>query len=408
MAKPVSLPKQGQSVETCIITQWYKKKGEQVNEGEVLFSYETDKAAFDEEAKTSGLLLEIFFDEGDEVPVLTNVAVIGEKGESVMEFKPGNTEESEELIKESSEPVSIVTTEDVPVKDKRIRISPRARKMAMEKGLSLEEISGSGPNGRIIVRDIEKISESKPERRPAPSVESYSTDDYTIRPVSNIRRIIAENMERSLKNSAQLTHHLGADARKILALRKKIKEGIKDGSCQDNISLNDMICFAVVSTLKKNPDMNIHFLGDQIKEFRNVHLAMAVDTERGLMVPVVRNADQFNLAGLSQKLKQLASDCRENKIDPELLGSEAATFTVSNLGAYGIEIFTPVLNLPQAGILGVNTISWRAADTGDGTIGFVPYLGLSLTYDHRAIDGAPASRFLAELKNNIENFNETI
>lgn len=148
--------------------------------------------------------------------------------------------------------------------------------------------------------------------------------------------------------------------------------------------------------------MNAHFMGDSLKLFDSVNLGIAVDTERGLMVPALRNANDYNIEGLSRRLKTLAADCRQGNIDPDLLSSEAAGFTVSNLGGFGIEMFTPVLNLPQTGILGVNTITYKPADTGDGTIAFIPHIGLSLTYDHRAVDGAPASAFLQEVKKSIE------
>ena len=210
-------------------------------------------------------------------------------------------------------------------------------------------------------------------------------------------------MSESLSNSAQLTHHLTADARKILKLRKEVKSRMESERIE-NVSLNDMLCYSVIKTLKQNPDMNVHFLGDSIQKFHKVHLGMAVSTERGLMVPILRNAGDYNLEALSTQLKKLANDCRGGSIDPQLLQSDMGSFTVSNLGAYGIEMFTPVLNLPQAGILGINTITYQARELDDGVIGFVPVIGLSLTYDHRAIDGAPASLFLQELKNNIENF----
>jgi len=213
-------------------------------------------------------------------------------------------------------------------------------------------------------------------------------------------------MFSSLQNSAQLTHHLGADARRILDLRKKIKQEKESANLPD-ITLNDMVCYALVKALVKMPSINSHFMGDSIKIFNKVHLGIAVDTERGLMVPVLKNADDYSLRGLSVQLKALSDKCRKGNIEPDLLKSEAASFTVTNLGLYGIELFTPVLNLPQSGILGVNTITHRPVDIGGGIIGLIPFIGLSLTYDHRAIDGAPASAFLREVKQQIENFDDT-
>ncbi len=421
MAEAVFMPKQGQSVESCIITQWYKKKGDRVETGDLLFAYETDKAAFEEEARNGGILLEIFYAEGDEVPVLNNVAVIGEKGEDTSTFKPEGMipqEIKQEAVKISESTPGIPDIKEALSRDegKKLKISPRARNMAGEHGISLSSLRGSGPNGRIIVRDVEKYilstSDAKGIRRTQEPVSRFSSvpadgKDAVDEPLSNIRKIIARNMKASLENSAQLTHHLSADARKILALRNEIKTKASSENIP-NITINDMVCHAVIHVLLKTPGINAHFLGDHIRKFSKVHLGIAVDTDRGLMVPVLRNADDLSLRGLSSHLKSLAEACRSGKIDPELLNSEAGSFTVSNLGSYGIEMFTPVLNLPQAGILGVNTITYRPSDLGDGTIGFIPVIGLSLTYDHRAIDGAPASAFLKTLKDQIENFQTPI
>ncbi|OPZ97651.1 MAG: Dihydrolipoyllysine-residue acetyltransferase component of pyruvate dehydrogenase complex [Bacteroidetes bacterium ADurb.Bin416] len=187
-----------------------------------------------------------------------------------------------------------------------------------------------------------------------------------------------------------------------MALRKRAKKAFEDGRINTNITVNDFVCYAVIKALQQYPNVNSHFLGDSMRLFKKVHLGLAVDTDRGLMVPVVRNADDLSLAGLASQLKEVAVACRKGGIAPELLASEAASFTVSNLGNYGVEIFTPVINLPQAAILGVNTIVPRPKDLGDGIYGFVPYLGLSLTYDHRALDGGEATRFLKQIAVEIE------
>lgn len=436
MATPVIMPRQGQSVETCVISQWFKKKGDEVKKGEVLFSYETDKAAFEEESPADGKLLEIFFNDGDEVPVLTNVAVIGNEGEDTTGFNPAGQagQKPETVITGEKTENATVSNEEIyettPVaRSGKINISPRARNLAVRMGIPFNQITGSGPQGRIIERDIEAYAKSgskltrmafemaASENLSVPvsgsgiggtvlssdlSEQKLTSDDFTVKKISNMRRIIAENMFASLQNSAQLTHHMSADARRILEYRALIKPKADAGELP-NITLNDMICFGVVRALKKMPEVNSHFLGDQYRIFKKVHLGVAVDTERGLMVPSLRNADEMSVEQLSLSLKQLADNCKIGNVDPELLASTAATFTVSNLGAFGVEMFTPVINLPQVAILGVNTIIKRPDDIGNGIIGFVPYLGLSLTYDHRALDGAPASVFLREVKLQIEN-----
>jgi pyruvate dehydrogenase E2 component (dihydrolipoamide acetyltransferase) len=175
-----------------------------------------------------------------------------------------------------------------------------------------------------------------------------------------------------------------------------------DGEIKQNITINDLVCFAVIRALEKFPQVNTHYHGDKMKWFKKVHLGLAVDTERGLMVPALKNADDLSISGLSGQLKQLSTAARNGNVNPDLLNPAAATFTVSNLGNYGVEMFTPVINLPQTAILGVCTIVLRPKEIEDGIIGFVPMMGLSLTYNHQALDGGEATLFLAEIKNQIE------
>jgi len=434
MAKVVIMPKQGQSVESCIITEWNKKKGDQVTKGEVLFAYETDKASFEEEAGVDGVLLELFYEAGDEVPVLTNVCVIGTPGEAVEAYRPGGIASKNEAIPETVITEQHSTTETAPkginLAEETGFVSPRARNLADKEGRTLEGIKGTGPKGRIIEQDVLAMIASTPKTTPLakkiagqeqlqPSLTGSGlggsvtakdlttpnpvySNDFEIKKLSNIRKMIAKAMLNSLQNSAQLTHHLGADARRMLDLRKKVKKA-NDNGYPVNITLNDMVCFAVVKALRKFPQANAHFLGDSVKYFTKIHLGVAVDTDRGLMVPVIRNADDLSIQGLSNQLREVAASCRKGAVNPELLSSEAASFTISNLGNYGVEMFTPVINLPQVGILGVNTIVPRPKDLGDGVYAFVPFIGLSLTYDHQAIDGGEATRFLKQIAIEIEN-----
>ncbi len=442
MATVVILPKQGQSVESCIITEFQKKKGDTVKKGDVLFAYETDKASFEEESPVDGTVLDLFFSDGDEVPVLTNLMVIGEEGESTAEFNPNNGGAPAEAAKETSaatpqasepapeKPAAAPAPDpSVPAAGGFTAVSPRARALAEKEAVNLSELKGSGPNGRVIERDVQAAIANRPKLTPLAKEIAKETgsvpetgsglagtvkgsdigarnpvyaSDFEVKPLPNIRKLIAKAMHASLQNSAQLTHHLSADARRILQLREKVKKAMAEGY-PTNITLNDMVCLAVIKALKKFPQVNSHFLGDSMKYFNKVHLALAVDTDRGLMVPVVRNADDLSIAGLSNQFKELANACRKGSVDPDLLSSEAASFTVSNLGNYGVEIFTPVINLPQSAILGVNTIIPRPKDLGGGVYGFVPHIGLSLTYDHRALDGGEATRFVKQIATEIEN-----
>jgi len=442
MALVVILPKQGQSVESCIITEIKKKKGDTVKKGEILFSYETDKASFEEESPADGVVLECFYNDGDEVPVLLDMMVIGQPGDDYAALlqggSPAATESQEPRTKnQDAEPAKVVETNQLinqstnqPINQSTF-ISPRAKNLAEKEALNASELAGTGPKGRVIEKDVLIALESRPKLTPlAKKIASEegvqpqgtgsglagtakSTDlaapvnaiygvDYEDKKLSNMRKLIAKAMHSSLQNSAQLTHHLGADARNIQNLRKKAKKAFEAGTLSANLTINDFVCFAVVKALKKFPNANSHFLGESMRLFNKVHLGLAVDTERGLMVPTVRNADDLSIIGLANQLKEVANSCKKGAISPELLSSEAATFTVSNLGAYGVEMFTPVINLPQAAILGVNTIVPRPKDLGDGVYGFVPYIGLSLTYDHRALDGGEATRFLKQIAIEIE------
>ena len=404
MATAVIMPRQGQSVETCIITKWFRSKGESVSAGEILFSYETDKAAFDLESPSDGVLLDVFYDEGSEVPVLVNVAVIGKTGEDITSFiKTAAHDDARPKVSETIPAEATVRTEEVlnDTRKGKVSISPRARKMAEEKGINYSLIRGSGPNGRVIASDIMKaLAESANGQKSVVSTE----DEFTELPVSNVRKLIAKAMHDSLQNSAQLTHHMSADVRKILEARQSIKNMIVTDIKQQDITLNDMICWCVIKALQKHPAVNSHFLGERIKTFNKIHLGIAVDTPRGLMVPAVKHADEMELVTLSKALKSAADSCRQGNINPELIQSTSASFTISNLGSYGVEMFTPVINLPQVAILGVCTIINRPASLGNNVFGFVPYIGLSLTYDHRAIDGGPATLFLKEIREQIEKF----
>jgi len=452
MATPVIMPRQGQSVESCIITKWNVKKGDKVKIGDILFTYETDKATFDEEAKVEGTVLDIFFEEGDDVPCLTNVCVIGNEGESTAEFDPRNTDSAaSEKSASGEESVSApADTKEVPAEaptpaatvsaGDRIKISPRARNLAEKTGVDIRFATPSGPEGRIIERDIIALRESGPIVTPAaiseymasgigpmasgtglggrittadlaagaaaPAAESQAAPvqkpeaDFVEVKLTNIRKVIAKAMHNSLSTMAQLTLNTSFDATEILEFRKKIKE-TKDRMGLENITLNDIILFAVSRTILNHKDLNAHFLDDRMLVFNNVHLGIAVDTERGLMVPTLFNANLKSLNEISREAKALAESCQKGTISPDLL--KGGTFTVTNLGALGIESFTPVINPPQTAILGVNTVVQRVKEV-NGEYVYYPAMGLSLTFDHRAVDGAPAARFLRDLKTNLENF----
>lgn len=410
MANAVIMPKAGITVESCIIGTWEKKVGDSVNIGDILFTYETDKASFECESTEQGTLLEIFYQEGDEVPCLVNVCAVGNPGEDCSALRPDGTagaaEEAPAPVVEEQKaeaPVQVVA-ETTKVEGENAPVSPRAKKLAERAGVDASLATPTGPNGRIIERDVRTLMDNpsavKMAEVPVVSEAKAPEAEYEDVKFSGIRRAISKSMHTSLSTMAQLTHNTSFDASGILAYRKQLKSA--DDECS-GITLGDIVLYAVSRTLKNHSDLNAHMLDDNtIRLFKNVNLGVAVDTPRGLMVPTIFNADKKSLLEISKEVKELAAECREGNISPDKL--TGATFTVSNLGNLGVESFTPVINPPQTGILGVCGTIDRVKKGADGEIKIYPAMGLSLTYDHRAVDGTPAAKFQKELCKNLENF----
>lgn len=445
MAKEVIMPKLGNTVESCIILEWKKSEGDKIRKGEIICDVETDKATFEVEAEEDGILLKTFFMEGDDVPVLTTIAVIGEKGENIESFTPvtvhkqqEKTSEEEKEVKEEKpvlhkEPVKQINTSGL------ISVSPRAKKLANEKGINLNRVQGTGPDGRIIERDIlEIMKEQEPFTIAAASI-AKNADNINISrgsaiggrigisdlvsyneapgvdvninmelmgsfekiPLKGIRKRISELMYRSIQNTAQLTLNTSADAAMLLEYRKKFKTSGEEHGL-NNITINDLLLFCIAKTLTKFRELNAHFLNDTLYKFDEIHLANAVDTKNGLIVPVIKNADKMSLKEISGKIKILTKECLEGTVKPDDL--KGSTFTVTNLGSLGIENFTPILNFPEVAILGIGNIQLKPVIKNE-KIEFVNHIGLSLTINHQVVDGAPGAKFLRELSNTIANLN---
>lgn len=403
MAIAVLIPKQGQSVESCFIIKWNKKVGDKVKAEEPICEVETDKAVFEVEAPEAGTILKIFYKEGDDVPVLNTIAIIGQPGEKIDHLIPKKTvsvSKGEYVEKQKA------ITSDESIKKTRpsletslIPISPLARRFAEKKGIDFSKLVGSGPGGRIIKKDIEKaISEGEP-------LISSTVSGNFFGPVKGIRvegvrKIISERMLTSLQSTAQLTLNTSVDASNLLACRESLKSSPQMKGLS-KININDFLLYIVVNILPKFKNINAHFLKDKILEFEHVHLGFAVDSPRGLMVPIIHNAHLLSLEDISKEARRLNTACQEETILPDELNE--GTFTVTNLGTMGIESFTPILNIPQVAILGVCSVSLKPIMKED-KIQFIPHIGLSLTFDHRAVDGAPAAKFLQELNMVITNF----
>lgn len=415
-AKGVMMPKQGITVESCILTEWKVKVGDAVKVGDVLFSYETDKASFDQESEFEGEVLALLCEAGEEVPVLQNVCVIGAKGDDISCFLAGNAPVAAPAAEAAPAPAAAqapaaapVATASAPKADgDRIFASPRAKNLAKKMGVDLSDAIPTGPNGRIVEADI-RVASTKPkaEAAPAPVAQAPAAAPadlkaFTDEKMPNIRKVIAKNMMNSLSSMAQLTHTLTFDCTNVMDFRAYLKANAEKLNLP-NITINDIIIFAVSRVIKNHKVLNAHLLnGDTMRYFEHANIGIATDAPKGLLVPVLNGADTMSLSEISANAKKLTKGAQTGTISPELLSG--GSFTISNLGTMGIESFTPVINPPQTGILGVNTFETRIKLGKNGEI--IPYtaMGLSLTYDHRALDGAPASRFLKELKEYLESF----
>jgi pyruvate dehydrogenase E2 component (dihydrolipoamide acetyltransferase) len=384
VATPVEAPKLGNSVEECLISRWVKHKGEKVTAGDVVAEIETDKATFEVTSPVDGILLESFFDEGALVPVFTNIFVIGAEGESAETYRPGAQTDSPATPTPAPEPpaqtatpapeppAQTATTPDraATVRERSV-LSPRARRFADQNNFHPSTVAGSGPGGRILEADLKALFQSGTR-------------------LSKVRERIARRMRESLASTAQYTLNASADARGLLAIRARTKA----------VNLNHLVTFCAVEALLDVPSLNAEFIDGAIREHADVHIGFAADTPRGLLVPVVRNAHLLAVDELAERMKELGAKAAEGTIAPDDLSG--ATFTVSNLGALGIETFTPLLNPPQVAILGVGAIQVKPVRRGS-QVEFIDAISLSLTCDHQIVDGAPGARFLQVLKSKIED-----
>ena len=446
MATIVVMPQLGNSVESCIIVEWMIAEGDTVAVDQTLASIETDKSTMEVPSTAEGTVLKLLWEEGDEVPVKDPLIIVGEPGEDISGLVPGGDDAPVEDAPEKATAAPEQAAPAFATERATGAVSPRARALAASAGVDASAIAeGSGPHGRVIERDVAaaiaagpvltsaaraagveategtgiggrvsvadagRVAQAAEASAPAAPLAAPAGADYpgasTSAPLKGVRKVVAKRMMESLTSTAQLTLNTTANAAGILALRKKVKNA--DGSLGLNkITLNDLVCFAVSRTLPKYPVFNAHLEDGVLTEFEQVHLGFACDTPRGLLVPVIRSAQALGLKAFSDEAKRLASSAIEGTLSPEFLSG--GTFTVSNIGSFGIETFTPVINLPQTAILGVGAITPRPTVAADGSIGVEQRLNLSLTIDHQVIDGADGARFLRDLVAAIENIDVTV
>ena len=432
------MPKLGNSVESVILLGWHVSVGNPVRQGQPLCEVETDKAAMDIESAHDGVLLARYFEAGDEVNVLQAIGVVGAPHESIDFFQQPDSPsltprgggrgaglDSPSLTLrgggrgaglDSPSP----TTGDRQDEAHVTPISPRARNLAARKGIDATGIQGSGPGGRIIERDIQAALEREVKASPVAKA-MLDSGDYQIAPgreprrritksdlepkeravkaipLAGARKVIAERMLHSTQSTAQLTLHRTADATALLALRKRMKTSDADLGLR-GVSINHLLLFAVSRALMAFPALNATFKDEVIYQHDDVHLGMAVDTPRALLVPVIRRANARSLRDLAAEARRLADAAVDGKLTTDDMAG--GSFTVTNLGALGIDSFTPILNPPQVAILGIGSVNLKPVET-DGEVTFAPHIALSLTLNHQIVDGAPAARFLAHLAANI-------
>ena len=443
MATIVVMPQLGNSVESCIIVEWMIAEGDTVAVDQTLASIETDKSTMEVPSTAAGTVLKLLWEEGDEVPVKDPLIIVGEPGEDISGLVPGaDAAPAEAAPAEQASAPEQAAAPAFATERATGAVSPRARALAASRGVDASAISeGSGPHGRVIERDVAAAIAAGPvltsaaraagvsategtgiggrvsvadagrtlEAAPAAAVAAPAGADYpgasTSAPLKGVRKVVAKRMMESLTSTAQLTLNTTANAAGILALRKKVKNA-DEALGLNKITLNDLVCFAVSRTLPKYPVFNAHLEDGVLTQFEQVHLGFACDTPRGLLVPVIRSAQALGLKAFSDEAKRLAGGAIDGTIAPDFLSG--GTFTVSNIGSFGIETFTPVINLPQTAILGVGAITPRPVVAADGTIGVEQRLNLSLTIDHQVIDGADGARFLRDLVAAIENIDVTV
>ncbi|RME80413.1 MAG: 2-oxo acid dehydrogenase subunit E2 [Caldilineae bacterium] len=456
MSEPLLIPKLGNTVEEVTIIDWLVDDGAPVEKGQEVLEIETDKATFAVEAPAAGYLHRGPYAVGDVVPVLEAVAVIGDKDEvfsaparsdkaaprEVADTGPATTDEARpipailpvtevaagervfasprarrlaerkgvdmRLVTPSGPGGRIIERDVLAFLEQRPGVSPVARRLAEEAGINVWELQGTGPGGRVTRRDVERaLASPRPVAAPEPAAAPATVptppplpeaEVLERRPLKGVRAIIAERMAASVHTTARVTLVTEADATEFVAVRERLKAAVAD-TWGFAPGYNDLLALIVARALRQFPYMNARLTEDAIEYLAHVNLGMAVDTDRGLLVPVIKDADTKSLRAFGQEFRELVERARQGRSLPDEL--TGGTFTITNLGMYEIDAFTPVINLPEAAILGVGRIAPKPVVRGDEVVVRQMWT-LSLVFDHRLVDGAPAARFLQYIKRLIE------
>ena len=423
MAVVIDMPKLSDTMEEGVIAKWKVKEGDKVESGDIIAEVETDKATMDVEVFDSGTILKILASEGDSVPLGKKIAIIGDEGEDISELvseeggKAAKEEKKEEPVKETAastaggdkkssgktfDPIfgGLNNQQKEAAKEGsetngRIKASPLARKMAEDQGIDLSQVQGSGPNGRVVKKDIEEYEEQAPAPAATPSVQPVETaGDEEVR-ISQMRKTIARRLAESKFTNPHFYETIDIDMKNAIEVRSRLNE-ISDVK----ISFNDIVMKACAVALRSHPGVNSSWLGDTIRRHGSIHVAMAVAIEDGLVTPVLRNTDQKGLSQIARESKELAQKARDRKLQPEEW--EGSTFSVSNLGMLGIEEFTAIINPPNACILAVGAIR-DVPVVENGAVVPGKRMKVTLSSDHRIVDGAMAAEFLGTVKKLLED-----
>ncbi|MBC3066837.1 dihydrolipoamide acetyltransferase family protein [Staphylococcus hominis] len=421
MSENIIMPKLGMTMKEGTVEEWFKSEGDTVEEGESIVTISSEKLTNDVEAPASGTLLKIKVQAGEDAKVKAVLGIIGEEGEDVgsddddseettQENKDNDTTSEDQQASSNEEQSDKKDTEKEakPEQRERIFISPLARSMAKDKDLDITRIKGTGGNDRITKLDIQRVDSEgyDYEGEAGTSNESASSTAQNV-DVSSIgeglnpmRQRIAQNMRQSLYNTAQLTLHRKVNADRLLDFKARLSEELKDADQDVKLTVTALLAKAVVLALKEYGAMNARYENGELTEYDDVHLGIATSLEDGLMVPVIDNADTKSIGTLAKEIKTSAEAVREGNTGDVQLSD--ATFTITNMGASGIEYFTPILNLGETGILGVGALAKELVLEGDN-VKQISRIPLSLTFDHQILDGAGAADFLKVLAKYIEN-----
>jgi pyruvate dehydrogenase E2 component (dihydrolipoyllysine-residue acetyltransferase) len=415
MSSNVTLPRLGQGMETGTIVRWLKSEGENVEKGEPLYELDTEKVTQEVEAEASGVLLKILAGEGEEIEVGKAIAVIGEQGEDVPEGEAEDpTEVSEDDAQEEGSPAPEREDERERGREEgpegpsepeqrvestnggRVKASPLARRIARERGIELASLRGTGPEGRIVAEDVERASATGALTAAPAGGTAVPTGEIEVVKLNQMRKTIARRMTEAWEAPAfQIS--MSADMTASIRLREALLAQVKEGGVRPTYS--DILTKVVALALLRHRAVNAHFAGDSVKLFPTANIGIAVAVPHGLVVPVIPGCERLTIPEIAAARADIVSRTREGKLRAEDL--EGGTFTISNLGMYGVEHFTAVLNPPQAGILAVGAIEERAVVV-DGDLEIQPRMNMTLTIDHRSVDGATASEFLATVKSFLE------